>query len=121
LAGCIGLPTGKSAMMGTGRDVMFARISKFKVKAGRLDDLKAHRDARKQELEKLPGLKYVLGLSGQDNDYQVIAIYESRTHAESELAMESTGKFWFKIGNLIEGKREVSLCDVTHFENFSPS
>ena len=100
---------------------MFARISKFKVKAGRLDDLKAHRDARKQELEKLPGLKHVLGLSGQDNDYQIIAIYESKSHAESEAAMEIAGKFWFKMANLIEGKREVRLYDVTHFENFSPS
>ena len=100
---------------------MFARISTFKVKAGRLDDLKAYRDERKQQLETLPGLKYVLGLSGQDNDYQVIAIYESRTHAESELAMESTGKFWFKIGDLIEGKREVRLYDITHFESFSPT
>ncbi len=100
---------------------MFARISKFKVKAGRLDDLKAHRDERKQQLETLPGLKYVLGLSGQDNEYQIVAIYESRTHAESELAMESTGKFWFKIGNLIEGKREVRSYDVTHLEVYSPT
>ena len=100
---------------------MFARISRFKVKAGRLDDLNAHRDERKQQLEKLPGLKYVLGLSGQDSEYLVVAIFESKTHAESELAMESAGKFWFKIGNLIEGKREVGLYDVTHFEKFSPS
>ncbi len=80
---------------------MFARISRFKVKAGRLDDLNAHRDERKQQLEKLPGLKCVLGLSGQDSEYQVVAIYESRTHAKSELATESTGKFWFKVGDLI--------------------
>jgi hypothetical protein len=100
---------------------MFARISTVKVKAGRLDDLKAQRDEQKQLLERLPGLNCLFGLSGQDSEYQVVAIYESRTHAESELAMESAGKFWFKVGNLIEGKREVSLYDVTHFDNFSPS
>ena len=100
---------------------MFARISKFKVKAGRWDDLKAHRDERSQQLENLPGLKYVLGLSGQDSEYQVVAIYESRSHAESEAAMEIAGKFWFKMANLIEGKREVRLYDVTHFESFSPT
>ena len=100
---------------------MFARISTFKVKAGRLDELKAHRDERKQQLETLPGLKYVLGLSGQDNEYQIVAIYESRTHAESELTMETAGKFWFKVANLIEGKREVRVYDVTHFESFSPT
>ncbi len=100
---------------------MFARISRFKVGVGRLDELKAFRDERKQYLEKLPGVKYVLGLSGQDSEYLVIAIFESRTHAESELAVETAGNFWFKIANLIEGTREVRTYDVTHFEDFSPS
>jgi hypothetical protein len=100
---------------------MFARISTFKVKAGRLDDLKAQRDEQKQLLETLPGLNCLFGLSGQDSEYQVVAIYESRSQAESEAAMEIAGKFWFKMANLIEGKREVKLYDVTHFENFSPT
>ncbi len=100
---------------------MFARISRFNVRAGRLDDLKAHRDERKQQLEKLPGLKYILGLSGQDSEYLVVAIYESRAHAESELAMNTAGKFWFKIANFIEGKREVRSYDVTHLEVYSPT
>ena len=100
---------------------MFARISRFKVRAGRSDELKAYRDERKQQLEKLPGLKYILALSGQDNECLVVAIYKSRTHAESELVMNNTGKFWFKIANLIEGKRDVRLYDVTHFDIFSPT
>ncbi len=100
---------------------MFARTTTFKVKAGRLDDLMAQRDEQKLLLETLPGLKYVLGLSGQDNEYQIVAIYESRTHAESKLTMETAGDFWFKITNLVEGTREVRTYDVTHFENFSPT
>jgi heme-degrading monooxygenase HmoA len=100
---------------------MFARISKFKVKAGRLDDLMAQRDEQKQLLETLPGLNYLFWLSGQDSEYQVVAIYESRSLAESEAAMEIAGKFWFKMANLIEAKREVRLYDVTHFESFSPT
>ena len=115
-------PNGRCAMTTeTGRDVMYARISRLKVKAGRLDDLLAFRDGRKQELEKLQGLKYMLGLSGQDSEYLVVAIYESETDAQSDRAMNTAGEFWFKIGDLIEGKPDVRSYDVTHFESFSPT
>ena len=100
---------------------MYARISRLKVGAGRLDDLLAFRDGRKQELEKLQGLKYMLGLSGQDSEYLVVAIYESKTDAESERSMNTAGDFWFKIGNLIEGTPDVRSYEVTHFESFSPA
>ncbi len=100
---------------------MYARISRLKVGAGRLDDLLAFRDGRKQKLEKLQGLNYLLGLSGQDNEYLVVAIYESETDAQSERAMKTAGEFWFKIGDLIEGKPDVRSYDVTHFESFSPT
>ena len=98
---------------------MFARISRFNVKDGRLDDLKAYRDGRIQKLKKQQGLKYMLGLQGQDGEHLVVAIYESRTHAESELAMKTAGEFWFQITDLIEGKPDVRSYDVTHFQTFS--
>ncbi len=86
-----------------------------------LGDLFAFRDGRRQKLEKLQGLKYLLGLSGQDNEYLVVAIYESETDAQSERAMKTAGEFWFKIGDLIEGKPDVRSYDVTHFESFPPT
>ncbi len=100
---------------------MFARISRFNVKDGRLDDLKAYRDGRIQKLKKQQGLKYMLGLQDQDGEHLVVAIYESRTHAESELVMNTAGKFWFKVANLIEGTHEVRSYEVTHFDIFSPT
>ena len=98
---------------------MFARISRFNVKDGRLDDLKAYRDGRIQKLKKQQGLKYMLGLQDQDGEHLVVAIYESRTHAESELAMKTAGEVWFQITDLIEGKPDVRSYDVTHFQTFS--
>ena len=100
---------------------MYARISRLKVGAGRMGDLMAFRDERKQKLEKLQGLKYMLGLSGRDSEYLVIAIFESKSHAQSELAMKTAGEFWFKISDLIEGNPDVRSYEVTHFESFSPT
>ncbi len=100
---------------------MYARISRLRVKTGRMGDLFAFRDGRRQKLEKLQGLKYVFGMSGQDSEHLVVAIFESKSHAQSELAMKTAGEFWFKISDLIEGKPDVRSYEVTHFESFSPT
>ncbi len=99
---------------------MFARISRVKVKDGRLDELKAYRAGRIQKLEKKQqGLKYMIGLQGQDGEHLVVALYESSAHAESELALKTAGEFWFQITDLVEGRPEIRSYDVTHFHTFS--
>ena len=101
------------------RYAMFARISRFKVRDGRLDELKAYRDGRIQKLEKQQGLKYMFGLQGQDGEHLVVALYESGAHAESELALKTAGEFWFQITDLVEGRPEIRSYEVTHFQTFS--
>ena len=98
---------------------MYARISRLKVADGRMNDLLVYRDGRKENLEKLKGLKYMIGLSERDNEHLVVAIYESEAHAQSELAMKTAGEFLFKISRVIEEKPDVRSYEVTHFESFS--
>ena len=95
---------------------MFARITRVHVKPGRLDDFIAYRNSREPILKTLQGLRQIIGLSGKDGEYFVIALYESETHAETSL--KDAGKFWFKISDLIEGSTDVRTYDVTHFQTF---
>ena len=96
---------------------MFARITRLHLKPGRLDDFIAYRDSREPILKTMQGLHHIIGVSGQDGEYLVIALYESETHAESSL--EDVGKFWFKVSNFIEGSADIRTYDVTHFQTFT--
>ncbi len=96
---------------------MFARMTRVHVKPGRLDDFIAYRNSREPMLKTLQGLRHIIGLSGEDGECFVIALYESQAHAESSLT--DVGKFWFKISNFIEGSADVRTYDVTHFQTFS--
>ena len=96
---------------------MFARITRLHIKPGRLDDFIAYRNSREPILKTLQGLHQIIGLSGKDGEYFVIALYESETHAKSTLT--DVGKFWFKISDFIEGSADVRTYDVTHFQAFS--
>ncbi len=98
---------------------MFARISRFKVKPGQLNDLIAYRNSREPELKKLKGLRHIIGLASEDDEYLVIALYESQAHAEDETTLTSVGDFWFKMSALTEGRPDVRKYDVSHFQTYS--
>ncbi len=98
---------------------MFARISRFKVKPGQLNNLIAYRNSREPELKKLKGLRHIIGLASKDDEYLVIALYESEAHAEDETTLTSVGDFWFKMSALTEGRPDVRKYDVSHFQTYS--
>ena len=98
---------------------MFARISRFKVKPGQLNDLIAYRNSREPELKKLKGLRQIIGLASKDAEHLVIAVYESEAHAEDETTLNTVSDFWFRMSAFIEGKPDVCKYDVTHFQAYS--
>ena len=98
---------------------MFARVTRFKVQPGKLDDLVAYRDLREPELEKLKGLRNIIGLASKDDEYLVVAIYVSEAHAEDQTTLKTVGDFWFKMSVFIEGQPDVRRYDVTHFQTYS--
>ncbi len=98
---------------------MFARISRFKVKPGQLNNLIAYRNSREPELKKLKGLRHIIGLASKDDEYLVIALYESQAHAEDETTLTFVGDFWFRMSAFTEGRPDVHKYDVSHFQTYS--
>ena len=98
---------------------MFARVTRFKVQSGRLDDLVAYRNSREPELKKLKGLRHIIGLASKDDDYLVVALYESEAHAEDQTTLKTVSDFWFRMSAFIEGQPDVRRYDVTHFQTYS--
>lgn len=96
---------------------MFARITRLHVKPDRMDDFIAYRNSREPVLKTLKGLRHIIGVSGNNGEYLVIALYESETHAKS--SVEDVGKFWFKVSSFIEGSADIRTYDVTHFQTFT--
>ena len=98
---------------------MFARVTRFKVQSGRLDDLIAYRNSREPELKKLKGLRNIIGLASKDDEYLVVALYESEAHAEDQSTLNIVNDFWFRMSAFIQGQPDVRRYDVTHFQTYS--
>jgi heme-degrading monooxygenase HmoA len=98
---------------------MFARVTRFKVQSGRLDDLIAYRNSREPDLKKLKGLRNIIGLASKDDEYLVVALYESEAHAEDQSTLNIVNDFWFRMSAFIEGQPDVRRYDVTHFQTYS--
>ncbi len=115
----IGAP-GRSAE--TGGSVMYARMSRFKIKRERIDDVKEFRNSRLPKLRQLDGLKYLLGLAADDGECLVVAIYESEEYAESPQVLAVAGDFWFRTAGIIEaGGMTIRKYNVMHFDDFTAS
>ncbi len=97
---------------------MFARITRLKVKPGQLDNLIAYRNSREPELKKLKGLRHIMWLASKDDEYLVIALYESEAHAEKETTLMFVENFWFKMSAFIEDQVDVRKYGVTHFQTY---
>ncbi len=99
---------------------MFARMSRFKIKRERIDDVIAFRNSRLPELRQLDGLKYLFGLAADDGEFLVVAMYESEEHAESPQVLAVAGAFWFRVAGIMEDEgMTIRKFDVMHFDDFT--
>ncbi len=99
---------------------MFTRVSRFKIKRERIDDVMAWRDSRLPKLRQLDGLKYLFGLAADDGEYMVLAIYESEEHAESPQVLAVAGAFWFRVAGILEDEgMTIRKYNVMHFDDFT--
>ncbi len=101
---------------------MFTRVSRFKIKRERIDDVMAWRNSRLPKLRQLDGLKYLFGLAADDGEYLVIAIYASAGHAESPQVLAIAGDFWFRVAGMLEAEElTIRTYNVMHFDDFTAS
>ena len=99
---------------------MFTRVSRFKIKRERIDDVIAWRKSRLPKIRQLDGLKYLFGLAADDGEYMVLAIYESEEHAESPQVLAVAGDFWFRMGGIMEDEgMTIRKYNVMHFDDFT--
>ena len=99
---------------------MYARMSRFKIKRERIDDVIAFRNSRLDKLRQLDGLKYLFGLAADDGEFLVIAMYESEEHAESPQVLAVAGDFWFRVEGIMEaGGMSIRKYNVMHFDDFT--
>jgi len=62
---------------------MFARITTYQIRKGRIDDALALADSIKPEIMEIPGIKYWFNTANDDGSAALIAIYASRAAAET--------------------------------------
>ncbi len=99
---------------------MYARMSRFKVKRERIDDVIAFRNSRLPKLRQLDGLKYLFGLVADDGEVLVVAMYESEKHAESPQVLAVAGDFWFRMGGITGAEgMTIRKYNVMHFDDFT--
>lgn len=74
---------------------MYARITTYQIRKGRIDDALALAESMKPEIMEIPGIKYWFNTANDDGSAALIAIYESRASAEAatETAREIFGRF----------------------------
>lgn len=79
---------------------MYYRMSTYKIRRGKEDELFEIADRLRPELKALPGIKNVHAVKLSDDTYMTVAIYDSSDSAEA--AAETAKGIWGQMANCID-------------------
>ena len=89
---------------------MFARLTTFRVKPDRLEDLRRWREDNEAAIYAQPGLRQWIGLIGQDGQVYVFAIYDDVQAATN--ALPAARALWSQFADMIEGEPTAQFLEV---------
>ena len=89
---------------------MFARITKYKMKAGSLDQATEIMNGLKGEIMGLPGIHQFINTMDEDGSGHIIAIVESRETSEANAARVQ--EIWGAFAGLLEAAPEMTGHDI---------
>ena len=89
---------------------MFARLTTFRVKPDRLEDLRQWQQANQAAIYAQPGLRHWIGLMGQDGQAYVIAIFDDVQAAAD--ALPAARALWSQFVDMLDGEPTAQFMEV---------
>lgn len=96
---------------------MYARLTTFRVKPDRMEDLRRWREENQARIYAQPGLRQWISLADQSGEVFVIAIFDDEQAAQA--ALPQARAMWGEMLPMIEGEPTVRFVEVIAAENIA--
>jgi len=97
--------------------IMYARLTTFRVKPDKIEDMKRWREENQADIFAQPGLRQWVGLMGDDGEAFVVSLFDDKKAALD--AMPFTRKLWSGMAPMLEGEPTARYLDVMAVEDLT--
>ncbi|MCG7392550.1 hypothetical protein MHY87_06490 [Microvirga sp. ACRRW] len=94
---------------------MYARLTTFRVKPDKVEDMRRWRDANEARIYDQPGLRDWIGLMDDKGDFVVVALFDDEAAAQA--AMPQVRALWSEMAAMVEGVPTAKFLNVVAAKN----
>jgi hypothetical protein len=98
---------------------MYARLTTFRVKPDKFEDMRRWRDANEARIYAQPNLREWIGLMDPNGEFFVVALFDDEKQAKD--AMPQVRALWSDMAPMIEGEPTVRFLEVLAAKNVALS
>ena len=96
---------------------MYARLTTFRVKPDKMDEMRRWREANEAAIYAQPGLRQWTGLADDQGEVLVLALFDDERAAREALPHASA--LWKQMAPMLEGEPSARFLDVIAAETFA--
>lgn len=98
---------------------MYARLTTFRVKPDKIEDMRRWRDANEARIYAQPNLREWIGMMDKRGEFFVVALFDDEKQAKD--AMPHVRALWSDIAPMIEGEPTLRFLEVVGAKNAAMS
>jgi len=94
---------------------MYARLTTFRVKPDKMEDMRRWREEHHAEILAQPGLRQWIGMVGDDGEVVVVSLFDDERAARE--SMTYVRNLWSQMAPMLEGEPTARFLNVMAAEN----
>ena len=98
---------------------MYARLTTFRVKPDKFEDMRRWREANEARIYAQPNLREWIGMMDNRGEFFVVALFDDEKQAKD--AMPHVRALWSEIAPMIEGQPSLRFLEVVGAKNVALS
>lgn len=96
---------------------MYARLTTFRVKPDKLEDMRRWRDENEAKIYAQPGLREWIGMMDDNGEFFVLALFDDEKAARD--ALPQVRALWSDMASMIESEPTARFLNVVAAENLA--
>ena len=96
---------------------MYARFTTFRVKPGKLEDMRRWRDENESRIYAQPGLREWIGMMDDNGEFFVLALFDDEQAARD--ALTHARALWSEMAPMVESEPTARFLNVVAAENIA--
>lgn len=89
---------------------MYARLTTFRVKRDKFDEMRRWREQNESAIYAQSGLRHWVGLMSEDGEIFVVSLFDDERAARD--SMQDVRKLWSQMAPMLEGEPTARFLDV---------